>query len=205
MLGEDREDEISDADKARAYSSQPVWKRLLIVVSGPVFNLFFAGFIFMFVFLSGVPVLMSEVGEVLVDSPAARAGLLKGDSIVEINNAPVMRWDEMTGIIHKSPGVKLSLKIKRGDDLIALDITPEKTTPNIFGENKVGLIGIKPGKTFIEEGPAFGRIIRCNKDVGPLSLTIVSIEAIQRIIPAETIGGPILYSRWQDSRLLRGH
>lgn len=209
MLGEDREDEISDEDKARAYSSQPVWKRLLIVVSGPVFNLFFAGFIFMFVFLSGVPVLMSEVGEVLVDSPAARAGLLKGDSIIEINNAPVMRWDEMTGIIHKSPGVKLSLKIKRGDDLIALDITPEKkTAPNIFGENKeVGLIGIKPlGKTFIEKKNPLSAVSHAVMRTWDLSvLTIVSIvKLIQRIIPADTIGGPILIFQMAGQQAAEG-
>ncbi|MEK6673078.1 MAG: RIP metalloprotease RseP [Nitrospirota bacterium] len=209
MLGEDREDEISDDDKARAYSSQPVWKRLLIVVSGPVFNLFFAGFIFMFVFLSGVPVLMSEVGEVLVDSPAARAGILKGDSIVEINNAPVMRWDEMTGIIHKSPGVKLSLKIKRGDDLIALDITPEKkTAPNIFGENKeVGLIGIKPlGKTFIEKKNPLSAVSHAVMRTWDLSvLTIVSIvKLIQRIIPADTIGGPILIFQMAGQQAAEG-
>ncbi len=209
MLGEDREDEISDADKARAYSSQPVWKRLLIVVSGPAFNLFFAGFIFMFVFLSGVPVLMTEVGEVLADSPAARAGLLKGDSIVELNNAPLMRWDEMTGIIHKSPGIKLSLKIKRGDEQIALDITPEKkTTPNIFGENKeVGLIGIKPsGKTFIEKKDPLSAVSYAAMRTWDLSvLTIVSIvKLIQRIIPAETIGGPILIFQMAGQQAAEG-
>lgn len=209
MLGEEHEDEISEEDKARAYSSQPVWKRLLIVVSGPVFNLFFAGFIFMFVFLSGVPVLMSEVGEVLVDSPAARAGLLKGDSIIEINNAPVMRWDEMTGIIHKSPGVKLSLKIKRGDEQIALDITPEKkTAPNIFGENKeVGLIGIKPlGKTFIEKKNPLSAVSHAVMRTWDLSvLTIVSIvKLIQRIIPADTIGGPILIFQMAGQQAAEG-
>src|SRR3990172_6435925 len=67
MLGEDQEDEISDADRARAFSSQPAWKRFVIVISGPLFNIGFAAVIFLLIFLAGVPALLPEVGEVLPD------------------------------------------------------------------------------------------------------------------------------------------
>ncbi|MCL5421348.1 MAG: site-2 protease family protein, partial [Nitrospirae bacterium] len=42
MLGEETGDEISAEDRARAYNFQPVGKRILIVLSGPVFNILFA-------------------------------------------------------------------------------------------------------------------------------------------------------------------
>ncbi|MGD0884299.1 MAG: RIP metalloprotease RseP [Thermodesulfovibrionales bacterium] len=197
MLGEDQGDEISDADKARAFSSQPVWKRLLIVFFGPLFNVLFATVIFAVLFLTGVPSLLPEVGEVIPDSPAAHSGLTKGDMIVEIDGTPIKHWDEVTEIIHKSAGKRLPITIRRGKEAIALEITPEKkATPNIFGENKaVGLIGIKPsGNTFIDrEGPS-GALVQAFKKTADISvLTVVSIlKLIERIIPAETIGGPIL-------------
>jgi regulator of sigma E protease len=209
MLGEDQESEISEDERARAYSFQPVWKRLLIVLSGPVFNLFFAAFIFIFVFLAGVPSLSPEVGEIMADTPAARAGLAKGDSIVEINGTPVKRWDEMTAIVHKSAGIKLNFKIKRDGGITTLDITPEKkTAPNIFGENKeVGLIGIRPsGNTFIEKKAMPDAFVHGIIRTWEISvLTIVSIiKLVQRIIPADTIGGPILIFQMAGQQAAQG-
>lgn len=209
MLGEEPGIEIRDEDRARAYSFQPVWKRLLIVLSGPLFNIFFAAVIFILVFLSGVPVLLPEVGEVLADSPAAAAGLRKGDTIQEINNIPIRRWDEMTGFIHKSPGRQLDFKIKRGGELIEITITPErKTVPDIFGEKKeVGLIGIKPsGATFTEKGTLSGAVTQGLSRTWDISvLTVLSIiKLIQRIVPAETIGGPILIFQMAGEQAAHG-
>ena len=198
MLGEDQEDEISDADRARAFSSQPAWKRFVIVISGPLFNIGFAAVIFLLIFLAGVPALLPEVGEVLPDSPAAHAGLVKGDRITAIDGVPVGKWDELTGVIHRSPANKrLHFTIERGGTVISLEITPErKTVPNIFGEQKeVGLIGIKPSENTITEKVGFpGAVTRAVMRTWDVSvLTVVSIvKLIQRIIPAETIGGPIL-------------
>ncbi len=197
MLGEDTGEEISEEDRARAYNVQPVWKRMLIVLAGPVFNIVSAAVVFIFVFLSGVPSLLPEVGEVMPDSPAAAAGLMKGDMIVRVNGTPITRWEEMTGIIHRSPGEKLTVTLRRGRDEMTLSVTPErKEVPDIFGEKKeVGLIGIKPsGNTFIEDKSAGDAISLGIVRTWEVSvLTVVSIvKLIQRVIPAETIGGPIL-------------
>lgn len=197
MLGEDGVEEISEEERPRAYNYQPVWKRFLIVFSGPLFNLLFASLLFILIFMTGFPVLLPQVGEVLTDSPAAKAGLLRGDSIIEIDSKPINRWDEMTEFIHKNPGRELLLKVKRDNQVMAFHLTPEKKeVPNIFGEKKeVGLIGIKPlGSTMVirESLPvAFIKGITKTWDISVL--TVVSIiKLIQRIIPAETIGGPIL-------------
>lgn len=209
MLGEEPGAELSEEEKARAYSSQPVWKRLVIVGAGPVFNIVFAAFIFSFVFAAGVPVLMPDVGEVIAGSPASHAGLTKGDSIVEINGEPIKRWDEMTEVVHKSPGKKLQFRIKRGAETISLEITPEKkSAPNIFGENKeVGLIGIKPyGNTIIEKHAFPGAISQAVMRTWELSvLTLVSmVKLVQRIIPADTIGGPILIFQMAGQQAAQG-
>lgn len=197
MLGEEGVEEIPEEEKPRAYNYQPVWRRFLIVFSGPLFNLLFASLLFALIFMVGFPVLLPQVGEVMPDSPAVRVGLLKGDTITEIEGRPINRWDEMTEIIHKNPGRELLVKIKRDNQTIQFKITPEKKeVPNIFGEKKeVGLIGIKPlGATRIERVALHKAVINGIEKTWDISvLTVVSIiKLIQRIIPAETIGGPIL-------------
>lgn len=209
MLGEDDEAAIGEEEKARAYNFQPVWKRLLIVLSGPVFNILFAALLFMFIFFAGVPSLLPEVGEVLPDSAASRSGLIKGDLVTEINQNQVKHWDEMTGIIHDNPGKRLSFRIKRNNEILTLEVTPEKKqAPNIFGEMKeVGLIGIKPsGNTIIEKiGPAEAVVQAFVKTWELSALTLMGmIKLIQRIVPAESIGGPILIFQMAGQQAAHG-
>ncbi|MBI4685934.1 MAG: RIP metalloprotease RseP [Nitrospirae bacterium] len=197
MLGEEPGEELRDEDRAFAYNYQPVWKRFVIVFSGPLFNIIFAAIVFVLIFSYGVPVLLPEIGEVMKSSPANNAGLLNGDRIVGIDGSPVNQWDEMTSVIHKSPGKPLAFKIKRGNETIEILITPEKKEiQNIFGEKKeVGLIGIKPaGSTRIrKEGIMNAVAIGILKTWEISALTVIGIvKLIQRIVPADTIGGPIL-------------
>lgn len=57
-----------------------------------------------------------EIGEVLKDSAAAKAGLQKGDIITEVDGKPVVRMAQIQHILGpKYDGDKASLKYKRGD------------------------------------------------------------------------------------------
>ncbi len=120
MLGESSGEELQEEEKVFAFNYQPVWKRFIIVFLGPLFNLLFAIVIFVFVFSYGIPVLLPEVGDVLPQSPAERAGLIKGDTVISIDGSQITQWDEMTNIIHNSPGRSLNLKIKRKSEIITL-------------------------------------------------------------------------------------
>jgi len=197
MLGESRENGLRAEEKAFAYNSKPVWKRLIIVLSGPLYNMIFAVIIFVFVFLYGLPVLLSEVGEILHGSPAEKAGLMKGDRIIAVDSSRATQWDEMRKIIHGSPEKKLTITIQRKGETLTMSIVPErKKVKNLFGEEKeIGLIGIKPsGSSRIKKEGIIGAVIKAIERTWEISvLTIVSvIKLIQRAIPAETIGGPIL-------------
>jgi len=197
MLGESTEDELKEEEKRFAFNRQPVWKRFFIVFLGPLFNMLFAVVIFIGIFLYGFPTLLPEIGEVLQDSPAERAGLMKGDTIIAIDGSPINRWDEMTKIIHTSPERILTLSIRRHSEVISVTLTPEKkSVKNIFGEPKeVGLIGIKPsGATEVKRENIIGATVNAVVRTWEIVvLTVVAvIKIIQRVIPAETIGGPIL-------------
>jgi len=146
MLGEEPDEELDEAEKERAYNYQPLWKRFSVVFSGPLFNLFFAAVIFVLIFLSGVPVQKPDVGKVTEHSPAARAGLMTGDRILEVNGAPVLSWDEIDASVREAMGMAISLKIGRAGEILDVSVTPEKREgKNIFGESKEAWdIGISP-------------------------------------------------------------
>jgi regulator of sigma E protease len=209
MLGEVPGEELAEDEKPFAYNYQPVWKRFVIVFSGPLFNILFAVVIFFFIFLKGVPTLVPEVGDVLSHTPAERAGLVKGDRITEIDGIAIDQWGEMTEIIHESPGKQLKFTIKRNERVFHIVITPEKkNVKDFFGEEKeIGLVGIKPsGSTFIKKDT----FIKAMKDsivrTWELSvLTVVSIaKLIQRVIPMDTIGGPILIVQMAGEQASKG-
>lgn len=146
MLGEELGDEITDEERERAYNFQPVWKRFFIVISGPVFNLFFAVFLFFLLLLSGVPVPNPDIGKIDENSPAAKSGLMTGDRVLSINGNAVQGWDEIDALVNENPGKELLFKIKRKDETLEFPIDPEKKQEkNIFGEDKeVWDIGIQP-------------------------------------------------------------
>ena len=146
MLGEEPDEELDEAEKDRAYNYQPLWKRFSVVFSGPLFNLFFAVVIFVLIFLSGVPVQKPDIGNVTENSPAARAGLMMGDRVLEINGTPVLSWDEIEASVRQDMGRPVSLKIRRGGETLDVSVTPEKRAgKNIFGESKESWdIGISP-------------------------------------------------------------
>jgi len=86
--------EISEADLAREFTRQSVWKRIAIVAAGPLANFFLAIAIFAGLYLHGVPEAVSTVS-VQAGSLAERAGLRSGDTITAVNQEPVQAWSEM--------------------------------------------------------------------------------------------------------------
>ena len=201
MLGQsdtpEEEEEIPEVEKHRAYNFQPIWKRFFVVFSGPFFNLVFAVLIFFLVFLNGVPYMLAEVGDITPNSPAAQQGIMKGDRVIEVDGRRIIRWDEMTEIIHNQPGKELTIRIDRSGNPLTLMVRPEKKViKNLFGEDKeVGLIGITPsGKNEMkQEGlvGAFSLAVSRTWDISVLTL-VSMVKLVQRIIPADTIGGPIM-------------
>lgn len=137
MVGEEPDAEIDPADIPISFTHKHVFKRILIVAAGPIFNLLLAVLIF-FVLLwySGIPMLKSTVGEVSEDSPAFAAKLQKGDHIIAIDGKPVEFWDEMAAKIVASEGKPLLFTIKRGDEQFTVSIKPQQIShKDLFGED----------------------------------------------------------------------
>lgn len=92
MLDE-REGEVAEHERGRAFNNKPVLSRMAIVLAGPLFNFLFAILVFWLMFMSGVPGLRAMLGEVQPGSPAAQAGFREGDQVVRVDGREVDSWD----------------------------------------------------------------------------------------------------------------
>lgn len=144
MKGEDPGETLDD--QKGSFSAARVQDRLLIAFAGPFFNILFAVFIYIIVYMNGVQVMGTLVGTVRDNSPAQVSGLKTGDRIVEIDGQKVRFWDQLLNIVHNNPGKQMEFIVERETSILTLPITPiSEETTNLFGEKeKVGLIGVTP-------------------------------------------------------------
>lgn len=99
-LLDEREGDVPEAELQRAFTRQPVWKRIAVLLAGPAFNLIFAVFLYWVLFTAGVPAPRSIVGEVTENSIAAQAGLRFEDHIIAVGGKATDTWEQATlGII----------------------------------------------------------------------------------------------------------
>ncbi len=198
MLGEDPKEEVTDRE--RSFSAKPVGWRSLIILAGPGFNFLLAVVIFWVVFMIGVPTLATKVGDVMQGFPAHDAGLLRGDRIVAIDGRPLEKWEDLATQIHKSPGRPVRLTVERAGHRFDLVVAPKPTKQkNLFGEEQeIGLLGIAPAEEFLTERTnpitAFGRAVYKTYDLSVLIL-ITFGKLLQGVVPARTLGGPLLVAQ----------
>jgi regulator of sigma E protease len=181
----------------------------LIISAGPFFNFLLAVALFFTINLWGIPFLPSKVGEVSPGFPAEKAGLKKGDAILSIDGKDVTKWDQLSETIRNSNGKDLLIKVERGGETLEIKITPKLSTQkNLFGEEtRMFVIGITPSDEVIVEkvGPAKAMGKGLSQTWFGIKLTLITIgKLIQRVIPAKTIGGPILIAQLAGEQAKRG-
>ena len=201
LFGENPKDEVPPELQPVSFSHHPLWHRFLIVLAGPTFNLIFAALALTMVFtFSGVPYLTTEIGGVKEGSPAAQAGLQKGDQVLSVGGQAVNRWEHLSAKIRESGEQPLTLSVRRGDRDFQVQVAPQRMeTADIFGAKVSAIIiGISSGDT-----PAL-------EHVGPIQaltlgvvytgrLTWLTVESLYKLVvrevPLKTIGGPILIAQ----------
>lgn len=91
MLDE-REGEVAPEDLPHAFTQKTVWQRMAIVVAGPIANFILAIVLYFILALVGVRGVVPVIGEVEVNSLAAKAELQAGDEIVSIGGKRTPTW-----------------------------------------------------------------------------------------------------------------
>jgi len=136
LIGENPEEEVKEEDRSRSFSTQPIWKRALIVGAGPFSNLIFAAVLFSAINLFGIPYLASKIGGISTGLPAEQAGLQKGDIVQSIDGEDVSTWDDLSRMIRSSGGKELTLRLTREGDAIETKVTPQASKVKNLSEKR---------------------------------------------------------------------
>jgi regulator of sigma E protease len=137
------------------------------------------------------------VDTVMADKPAARAGILKGDTIVAVNGRPTQQWYDLLDLVQGSAGRTLTITVARGGQRLAFSLRPYvDSIPGPDGKQRVvGRIGagvradlifekLTPGQAIVEGGRA---TIRASTQIVRTVRGLFSGR-----ISGRTVGGPIL-------------
>jgi regulator of sigma E protease len=199
MVGEDPDEELSEADRKISFQLQSLWKRVAIVLAGPTANLLCAFLAFSIAFMiygARVPSDAAKVGATIEDMPAAAAGLKTGDVITAVDQTPVDKWDALSEAIRASGGKPIQLTVQRDGQSFKVAITPQaKEDKNIYGETlgTAYVIGIERGFDQESVNPIVAIGMGAKQTAWWVSTLLVSLgKMFQGKIPAKDIGGPIL-------------
>ncbi|MDO5090420.1 MAG: RIP metalloprotease RseP [Cardiobacteriaceae bacterium] len=89
MYGEQEDETLPPAERAKTFYAKAPWQRFLIAFAGPAVNLIFAVLAFALLFFTGVKGMEPQIALVRDGSIADRAGLQAGDRILSVNGSTV--------------------------------------------------------------------------------------------------------------------
>jgi regulator of sigma E protease len=125
------------------FLAHPKWKRFLVAVAGPAFNIATALLIPMVAIMIGFHASAQRsqpitVGGVQPGSPAEKAGLKPYDRIVAANDVKDPVWEDFQLDVTLRPGEDIPMVIERDGKRIELTVQPRAE-----GQEKIGRIGIE--------------------------------------------------------------
>jgi len=91
MLDEN-EGTVKEEERHLAYNRQPAYKKLAVVIAGPLANLLFAFLLYWLLFMVGFTSIVPIIGSVTPHSIAANAGLKPQQEIIRVDNTPTTSW-----------------------------------------------------------------------------------------------------------------
>jgi len=145
MAGELPQENLSPDEAKRGFLAQAPWKRALIVVAGPGFNLIFPILAYFLLFLGTHPHISTRIGSVEPGLPAAEAHLQPGDRILAVDGQKVRSFDELRTRLQPRYEQPITLTVERNGQSFTTTLTPAKTLEtNPIETLPRGLIGIAP-------------------------------------------------------------
>lgn len=138
-----------------------------------------------------VAVMTTEVSAVAEDSPAALAGLQRGDLIHAINDTLINDNNPLTDVVRQNLGQEVTLTLLRGDSVITVQATPRAEPPP--GEGALGVqIGPASKLATLPLLPALAEGVRSTVDYALLVLQLPFLLLAGQVQPADAqLTGPV--------------
>ena len=183
---------VAPEDLPRTFGAKPIWQRSLVILAGPATH-FVLAFLCFAVWLGfvGQPVakgvVISRVEHTLHDaiSPAAAAGLRRGDVVVAVDGLTDPSSDELVAYTTAHAGDSLTFTVQRDGATVTAEMTPILSKVN---GKVIGRVGVEVAPERIvrdTEGPV-GAVTGAVGLVGEQA--VLTVQGVGRIFGPEGIG-----------------
>ncbi|WP_123054053.1 M50 family metallopeptidase [Clostridium sp. JN-1] len=120
MLGEE-----SGSSDPRSFNNKNPWRKLSIVIAGPIMNLLL-GVVLFAIIASARGYVSSTIDKVAPNQPAAVMGLKSGDKIVKVNNSKVSLGDDFVTEMYTGGDKPANITYIRDNKVQTVKVTPIK-------------------------------------------------------------------------------
>lgn len=108
----------------RSFARKPYYQKMLVMFGGIMFNLIFAYSALIFLCNIGMPATIPTIAHVEPESPAARAGLQPGDTIITFGNLTVEQGvQSLVQAIQESPDKDVTVTFTRNNETLTATVT----------------------------------------------------------------------------------
>jgi len=221
---------ITPADESRLFYKMDWWKKVVVMAGGPSVNIAIAFFLFWIVFatfgnpndsqaVAGQPAI-SSVSDCVIPvkedrtvctaddpiSPAAAAGLQRGDVITSFNDVTVTSWSQLRELIRDNDSGKVRIGWERdGVPMFAFTNTTVELRPDSAKDETLREVGVLGGRPFVENvtgGPLYTvvqmgytaeltaeALIKLPERVWGVAKAIVGVQERDPDSPVSIVGG----------------
>jgi regulator of sigma E protease len=154
------------------------------------------------------PFQLAIVGTVESGSPAAHAGIQRGDTIVAIDGEPITQWDDMVGHIQANPGRPVRIGVGTPHGRRDTVLTPRTADAKVGKETRtIGQIGVYLQKQveYRKYSVPNAAVEGLHETVDNSTLIFKSIRGMIRgLISPRSLGGPVAIGQMAGQSLQLG-
>lgn len=121
------EGEDSTSADERALSNKPAWVKLIVLAAGAFMNLLLGLVLLFWIYGTAQSVVVPQIATVEAGSAAETVGLRVGDEVLRLNGRRVHIAGDLYWAKSKLTGDVTEICIRRGNERLTLDITPDQT------------------------------------------------------------------------------
>jgi regulator of sigma E protease len=178
-LLDEREGEVAAGEVHRSFTRRPITHRVAVLLAGPAMNLLFASLVYAALAMVGTEIVKPVVGQVRLDSPAAIAGLQRGDEITRVGERAVSDTEELQIALMRRFGedgvIPLSVRRAGSERALTLRVRDDRRALTEPGKLLPGLgfdLSTWTAHTLVHEVPSDSAGARAGLQVGDRLLSV---------------------------------
>lgn len=186
----------------RWVESKSALARIFILSAGVIMNIVLTVTVLSGLHLNyGNRYVPAVIDSVVVNAPAAQAGLQSGDRIVAIGGTAIKAWVEVQDRVTPVTSGSLAIEVQRGSERLSFSVTPqvaEGQDPVTGAMKPVGRIGVLVRDSVVRESLSIGEaIVLGSSRSWKMATDVVTVLGglVSGEVSAKNLGGPIQIAR----------